>query len=80
MARTNTGFLQDNHRYEKPGDPDLSGYIIATCPCCSGETYYWLSSWEKQRDGRWIQTLAIKPREEVAPEDRPRRPRVRSTD
>lgn len=63
MAKPNSGFLADNDRYSKPSDPDLTGYIITQCPCCNEETYYWLASYEKKRDGKWIQTLACRPRE-----------------
>lgn len=78
MAKSNTGFLQDNPRFEREGDPDMTGYVIAQCPCCNEETYFWLSSWEKKRDGNWIQTLAIRPRERL--DVKPRRPRVERVD
>lgn len=73
MAKPNSGFLQENPRYEKIGDPDQTGYVIAQCPCCQGETYFWLSSWDRKRDDKWVQTLAMRPRDEEGIQ--PRRPR-----
>lgn len=70
MAKPNTGFLQDNEKYAKPTDPDLNGYIITECPCCQKETYFWLVSFEKKRDGKWIQRLACRPREDDGVKER----------
>jgi hypothetical protein len=62
LAKPNTGTLHENENWAKPGDPDSRGYVITVCPCCNEESYFWMSAWEKVRDGKPVQTLAVRPK------------------